>query len=471
MAQAREIPQDNRKRQAEMDQDESIEQDSNQGEWQEVSAKKKKRQALNPPQASMITGPKRQRFNIFKVQASNSTEAYRKVALLNEKLPNINMIAKPNLKSEWILTPKDQTAYNTLKNTSIIDLRELQQEDKRKKAIVIGFPFDIPTVELAKHPQILHAERMKNKEGVETKTILCTFTGPIPEKVDIGIWGRYSTKTYYPEPLRCYNCQKYGHHKSACKAQVKCAVCSGSHESNQCISKHKEGQATSPKCPNCKENHPAWHRRCPVRLNRIQAQLPKQPEEKKRSVSRKRPVPAPRTTFYTKRDMKPVRSISRNRKPEPLPRTVFITTDNARIHIKKYTKALLQSVGRRTTTENLDELAGFLLNEIWSTSTSLPSPLLPSSSTSSSSPTLPSTSSFSSPPSTSSSSSYPLPSLPSTSTSFPPPPPHPAPNSLLSPLSSTPPTPLLPPLTLNFLPFKSTETLDLTGTKSIWLSS
>ena len=420
MAQAGESLQDTRKRQADLVEDQCLEQDQGQGEWQEVSAKKKKRQALTSPQVTMTTGPKRQRLNCFKVQASSSTDAYRKVALLNEKFPNLNMTAKPNLKSEWILTPKDQKAYDTLKNTSTIELRELHQEDKRKKAIVIGFPFDIPTIELAKHPQILHAERMKNKEGVETKTILCTFTGPVPEKVDIGIWGRYSTKTYYPEPLRCYNCQKYGHHKSACKAQVKCAVCSGSHETNQCINKHKEGQTTSPKCPNCKESHPAWHRRCPVRLNRIQAQLPKQPEEPKRSVSRKRPVPAPRTTFYTKKDMQLVRSISRSRKPQPLPRTVFISTDNARIHIKKYTKALLQSVGRRTTTENLEELAGFLLNEIWSTSTTIPSPLLPSSSTTSS-PTQSSTSSYSSPPSTSSPSSYSYPSLPSTSSSFPPP--------------------------------------------------
>ena len=88
MAQAMEGLQDNRKRQADLSAEEE-ELEVDQGEWQVVAAKKKKKQ-VQAPQVPQASGPRRSRFNCFKVLASNSTEAYRKVALLNEKNPNLS---------------------------------------------------------------------------------------------------------------------------------------------------------------------------------------------------------------------------------------------------------------------------------------------------------------------------------------------------------------------------------------------
>ena len=311
-----------------------------------------------------------------------------------------------------------------------MNLHELKFDEKTKKAIVVGFPFNLPDSELTKHCQISSATRMRNKEGALTKTMLCTFTGRIPDKVDLGHWGKFSTKTYYPEPLRCFNCQRYGHHKSACTSPAICAVCSGRHATENCIAKHKEGNQTKLRCPNCKNQHPAWHRRCPTRIGKIQAALPRRDNTpaKSRQVPAPAtvpvtapvpvPAPAPRTKYYTKEQLERARSLSRSRGPEvappkPLPRTIFIEKESAKKEIIKYTDIVLRSVGLRASTESLDMLSGMLVNGLLELSNAIPNfqptQTHPNSSSSSASLPNPTSSSASSPKPTTSPSSEPLP--------------------------------------------------------------
>ena len=75
-----------------------------------------------------------------------------------------------------------------LKKYAGMKLTVLGYEGKTKKAIVAGYSLKFPEAELTKHKQIISAVRMKNKEGTLTKTMLCTFIGKIPEKVDLGGW-------------------------------------------------------------------------------------------------------------------------------------------------------------------------------------------------------------------------------------------------------------------------------------------
>ena len=321
--------------------------------------------------------PTQTRFNKYKVESANASEAYRNISHLTETNKGLRLTAKPNLKSEWVITPLDEKTYMFLKTYAGMKLTELKYEEKTKKAIVVGYSLNLPEVELTKHQQIITAVRMKNKEGTLTKTMLCTFIGKIPEKVDLGQWGKYTTKPYYPEPLRCFNCQRYGHHKSDCNAPSKCAVCSGRHETDMCINKHKSGEETFPKCPNCKQQHPAWSRRCPARLNRIQAALPKEQvqssrkEEKNTPVSATAwaPVPAPRKTYYTKEQLERARSLSRTREtltvsPEAKPRTIFLNKVTCRHAIMEYTRAVLQSVGLETAQSHLKVLSDVLMKKL-----------------------------------------------------------------------------------------------------------
>ena len=254
--------------------------------------------------------------------------------------------------------------------------------------------------------------------------MLCSFIGERPNQIDLGVWGTFPVRTYYPEPLRCYNCQRFEHHKSTCFSETRCAVCSGRHETSVCINKHKKGEQTNPRCPNCKSNHPAWSRRCPERLNRIQAKVPK----------RTAPIPKPRKHFYTRADLqrrslsRPPRTNSQKRAPSmtsfnqsrnapvTLPRTIFCQTENIKHCFSSFIQVALISANASLSNDKTQVLARDFVESLWHVSrTHQP----PTSSLSSSSSSQPSSSSGSSSSSSSHSSHTNTPSLLS-NTIFPP---------------------------------------------------
>ena len=62
------------------------------------------------------------------------------------------------------------------------------------------------------------------KEGklIETNTYIMTFDQPkIPEKIKVG-YTMERVEQFIPNPLCCYNCQKYGHHEDNCRGQQVC---------------------------------------------------------------------------------------------------------------------------------------------------------------------------------------------------------------------------------------------------------
>ncbi|XP_068204203.1 uncharacterized protein [Palaemon carinicauda] len=75
------------------------------------------------------------------------------------------------------------------------------------------------------------------------------------------------------EPLRCYNCQRFGHHKEECRSPTICGVCSNHHHTQNCIDAHREGIETHARCPNCTGPHHAWNKKCPEFLKRLPTPL------------------------------------------------------------------------------------------------------------------------------------------------------------------------------------------------------
>ncbi|GBN04957.1 hypothetical protein AVEN_183222-1 [Araneus ventricosus] len=66
---------------------------------------------------------------------------------------------------------------------------------------------------------------------------------------------RLSVRTYIPNPLRCFKCQRFGHSKSSCRGTLTCARCAEvGHESNDCT--------RTEKCVNCKGEHTSFSRNC-----------------------------------------------------------------------------------------------------------------------------------------------------------------------------------------------------------------
>lgn len=99
--------------------------------------------------------------------------------------------------------------------------------------------------------------KTKNGDVVNTSTLVATFNLPaVPVKVKFGFLS-LNVRPFYPNPLRCFGCQLFGHSSKNCKEPALCGRCSQhKHDPEDCI--HPE------QCFNCKENHPSWSRSCPT---------------------------------------------------------------------------------------------------------------------------------------------------------------------------------------------------------------
>ena len=90
-----------------------------------------------------------------------------------------------------------------------------------------------------------------------TNTFVLTFNTPIlPTVVKIGFI-QVKVDVYIPNPLRCYNCQVFGHHENKCGRHPVCCNCA---QPEHCAS----GQCDKPAiCVNCSGDHPANSKECP----------------------------------------------------------------------------------------------------------------------------------------------------------------------------------------------------------------
>ncbi|GFS92222.1 transforming acidic coiled-coil-containing protein 3 [Nephila pilipes] len=75
---------------------------------------------------------------------------------------------------------------------------------------------------------------------LNTQHLILIFSTPtLPQTVQAA-YLRLSVRPYIPNPLRCFNCQRYGHSKNACRGQLTCARCTATgHESVSCNAAEK----------------------------------------------------------------------------------------------------------------------------------------------------------------------------------------------------------------------------------------
>lgn len=99
----------------------------------------------------------------------------------------------------------------------------------------------------------------QNRGGIRSKTnsIILTFAAPsLPSNINV-CYQRLQVRPFIPNPLRCFKCQKYGHHQSTCKHAEVCPKCS--------LTSHGDEPCTGPvNCVNCGGDHPAYVSACPV---------------------------------------------------------------------------------------------------------------------------------------------------------------------------------------------------------------
>ncbi len=106
---------------------------------------------------------------------------------------------------------------------------------------------------------VIHVRRIKvRREGelINTITLILTFGTPdLPTHIICG-YLRVPVNPYIPNPLRCFKCQRFGHHRDTCKKDAICARCG---QAGHTDDKACEAPA---RCVNCKGHHNAYSKEC-----------------------------------------------------------------------------------------------------------------------------------------------------------------------------------------------------------------
>ena len=92
-----------------------------------------------------------------------------------------------------------------------------------------------------------------------TNTYILTFSSPVlPISIKIG-FQIVKVDVYVPNPLRCFRCQRYGHHISKFPNEETCSKCA--HQGPD----HDSSTCSNPlHCINCKAAHSTFSRECPA---------------------------------------------------------------------------------------------------------------------------------------------------------------------------------------------------------------
>lgn len=146
-----------------------------------------------------------------------------------------------------------------------------QRRKKWSKGVITGIPVCVRMEEVKSNLKggiLLNAQRLQaTREGtkVDSQSVVLQFEGEnIPKRVTIGYMSYY-VRPYISRPLRCYNCQRFGHVAVKCKEKRRCARCGGNHDYGQC------GEGVLSKCCNCGGEHSVAYGGCVV-MEAVQVQ-------------------------------------------------------------------------------------------------------------------------------------------------------------------------------------------------------
>ena len=109
---------------------------------------------------------------------------------------------------------------------------------------------------------------MKNSDGekIPTALVLVEFLNleRLPKRVYVDFC-EYRIRSFEPEPVRCFKCQRFNHLARNCTSNVDvCAKCSEHHTTKDCNRENQPGTSSDSlvKCFNCKGEHPAYSKDC-----------------------------------------------------------------------------------------------------------------------------------------------------------------------------------------------------------------
>ena len=123
-------------------------------------------------------------------------------------------------------------------------------------------------VEYLKEQGVVACKRFtikKDHETVQTNTLLLTFNSvSVPKSLKI-FYRIVPVAVYVPNPLRCFNFQRFGHHETNCSDDIGsvCEKC-GAGEGGGGDDHHTSACKNVPKCVNCGKDHLSRSNQCKV---------------------------------------------------------------------------------------------------------------------------------------------------------------------------------------------------------------
>src|SRR6267154_334748 len=149
--------------------------------------------------------------------------------------------------------------------------------DEYERVIIFGVSTDIEENDICEETKAISAKRLLSKKApnldrVPSETVVLSYYADPPKSVSIG-FKEFKTKLFVPQPIRCWNCQHYGHSEKVCRGKLTCPRCAQNHKFEDCkipavISNDPSIPSANSglRCVNCQQAHSAAYRGCPMFL-------------------------------------------------------------------------------------------------------------------------------------------------------------------------------------------------------------
>ena len=126
-------------------------------------------------------------------------------------------------------------------------------------AVIYRVPLDLTDedlLEILKPQKVAYMKGFGNGDSSCSTTVFLQFSSPqLPAEVGVG-YLLFGVKSYIPEPLRCFDCNRFGHVASNCRGGQRCSTCGGERVWKECSAPLEE-------CPNCAGERGASDGVCP----------------------------------------------------------------------------------------------------------------------------------------------------------------------------------------------------------------
>lgn len=135
---------------------------------------------------------------------------------------------------------------------SNLDEETIQRELEDQKVI------EVKRIRRLAHEKDKPAD-IDNDGFVQTPLLIVTFNISVLPKKLKAAYLMLNVEPYIPNPMRCKQCQRFGHTKKRCNQKSICSRCAREHDEN-----HTEGVlcANNPQCANCHGPHEAFRKSC-----------------------------------------------------------------------------------------------------------------------------------------------------------------------------------------------------------------